>query len=182
LNSGIKRLSADTKPKLLWPEKLTDYDMVRQLFTEYAASLEFDLDFQDFNEEIKRLPGDYAPPDGCLILAVMDTAPVGCVALRRIDGRICEMKRLYTVPSIRGSGVGRVLVTTVIQAARNIGYEKMRLDTVPSMKSARYIYASVGFEEIKPYRYNPIEGATYMELDLSSKTVQQIDVKKVTHE
>ena len=147
--------------------------MVRQLFREYAASLEFDLDFQDFGEEMKRLPGDYAPPDGRLILAMINTEPVGCVALRRIDNRICEMKRLFTIPSIRGNGVGRFLVTAVIQVARNIRYEKMRLDTVPTMKPARHIYASVGFREIKPYRYNPIPGATYMELDLSQMAVQQ---------
>ena len=163
----------DARPKLYLPDNSADYDMVRQLFREYAASLEFDLDFQDFGEEMRHLPGDYAHPDGRLILALINTVPVGCVALRRIEDRICEMKRLYTIPSIRGKGVGRLLVTSVIQAARNIGYEKMRLDTVPSMKSARHIYASVGFREINPYRYNPIAGATYMELDLLPITFQR---------
>ena len=162
----------DARPTLYLPDKSTDYDMVRQLFREYAASLDFDLDFQDFGQEMKRLPGDYAPPDGRLILAIINTVPVGCVALRRIDAQICEMKRLYTIPSIRGNGVGLYLVTSIIQVARNIGYEKMRLDTVPSMKSARHIYASVGFKEIMPYRYNPIAGATYMELDLLSISIQ----------
>ena len=168
----------DARPKLYLPDKSTDYDIVRQLFREYAASLEFDLDFQDFGEEMNCLPGDYAPPDGRLLLAIINTVPVGCVALRRIDDRICEMKRLYTIPSIRGNGVGRFLVTAVIQVARNIGYEKMRLDTVPSMKSARHIYASVGFREIKPYRYNPIAGATYMELDLFPFAIRQFGAEK----
>jgi GNAT superfamily N-acetyltransferase len=147
--------------------------MARRLFMEYAASLDFGLDFQGFDEEMKRLPGEYAPPGGRLLLAIMGATPVGCVALRRIDDRICEMKRLYTIASIRGNGVGRFLVTTVIQSARNIGYEKMRLDTVPSMKSARHIYSSVGFKKIRPYRYNPVAGATYMELELMPPAIEQ---------
>lgn len=170
---------ADATPKLLRPEKLREFDMVRRLFNRYAASLDFDLDFQDFDDEMRRLPGDYAPPGGCLILAVLKKEPVGCVALRRIDDAICEMKRLYTVPSLRGTGVGRLLVESVIDAARNMGYNKMRLDTVPSMKSARRLYSSVGFEKIGPYRYNPIAGATYMELDIVPKSVQGSGVKEV---
>ena len=169
---------ADAKVKLYWPANKAGYDMARQLFKEYAASLDFDLDFQDFDEEMKRLPGDYAPPGGRLILSIMDATPVGCVALRKIDDYICEMKRLYTIPPIRGNGVGRFLVTNVIQIARNIGYVKMRLDTVPSMKFARHIYASLGFKEIKPYRYNPIAGAKYMELDLLPLDNQQFEAKR----
>lgn len=137
------------------------------LLKKYAASLDFDLDFQDFEDELRQLPGDYTAPDGCLILAVSRTDPVGCVALRRIEDGICEMKRLFTIPALRGNGVGRLLVESVIKSAREMGYEKMRLDTVPSMKSARRLYVSVGFKEIRPYRYNPIAGATYMELDLT---------------
>ena len=163
---------ADVRPRLLRPETAQDLDMARQLFREYAASLDFDLNFQDFDDELRRLPGDYVQPGGCLILAMLDAEPVGCVALRRISGRICEMKRLYITPTRRGTGVGRLLVETIIDSARQIGYEKMRLDTVPSMDTARCLYASVGFEEIEPYRYNPIDGATFMELDLSSISTQ----------
>jgi 8-oxo-dGTP pyrophosphatase MutT (NUDIX family)/GNAT superfamily N-acetyltransferase len=149
------------------PETESDLVIVRQLFREYAASLDFDLDFQGFDDELARLPGDYAPPGGCLFIAAADARPVGCVALRRINDRVCEMKRLYTRPFARGAGVGRSLVGAVIGAARQSGYEKMRLDTVPSMKNARHLYLSAGFKEIDPYRYNPISGAAFLELDLT---------------
>lgn len=155
------------------PETDSDWDIVRQLFREYAASLDFGLEFQGFEDELERLPGDYVPPDGCMILAVGDAGPIGCVALRRISGWICEMKRLYTRPSARGKGVGRSLVAAVIAAARGIGYEKMRLDTVPAMASARRLYAAFGFREIEAYRYNPIDGATFLELDLTQGSLPE---------
>lgn len=158
---------ADPRKRLLRPVTVQDLDNVRQLFREYADSLDFDLDFQDFENELRRLPGEYAPPEGRLIVAMKVDEMVGCVALRRITDRICEMKRLYTKPCVRGTGFGRRLVQAVIDAAYRIGYEKMRLDTVPSMQTASRLYASVGFEEIGPYRFNPISGATFMELDLT---------------
>jgi ribosomal protein S18 acetylase RimI-like enzyme len=161
--------------RLLRPVTARDIDNVRQLFREYADSLDFDLDFQDFEDEMRCLPGDYAPPIGRLIVAMKVDEMVGCVALRRITDRICEMKRLYTKPYVRGTGVGRCLVRAIIDAAHRIGYEKMRLDTVPSMQAARRLYASVGFEEIEPYRYNPIGGATFMELDLTRCSQQGED-------
>ena len=142
--------------------------IVRELFLEYATSLGFSLCFQDFDEELAELPGEYASPDGCLILAMEETNAVGCVALRKIDNGICEMKRLYVKSSSRGEGVGRKLVKAIIEEAEKIGYTKMRLDTVPAMKETIALYCSMGFYEIKPYRENPTVGALYMELDLKT--------------
>ena len=139
---------------------------VRALFTEYAESLEIDLCFQDFERELADLPGDYAPPSGRLLVAMEDSGLAGCVALRRIDEQDCEMKRLYVRPTYRGIGLGRKLAETVIAAARGAGYFKMRLDTLPSMQEAIKLYRSMGFGEIPSYRFNPIEGVKFMELDL----------------
>ena len=141
-------------------------DVVRALFLEYAQSLDFSLCFQAFDDELAQLPGEYAPPDGCLLLARIAADPLGCVALRPIDSSTCEMKRLYLRPAARGQGVGRALAVAVIAEARRIGYAAMRLDTVPSMKTAIALYQSLGFVEIPPYRHNPLPGAVFMELTL----------------
>jgi ribosomal protein S18 acetylase RimI-like enzyme len=139
---------------------------VRDLFEEYASSLCISLDFQDFDEELTKLPGVYSPPNGRLLIAYVKKHIVGCVALRKIDNSICEMKRLYVKPQYRGLKIGRSLTEKIIEHARQIGYSHMRLDTLPTMHEARSLYRSFGFVEIKPYRYNPIEGAVYMELKL----------------
>jgi putative acetyltransferase len=154
--------------ELIRAESNQQLKIVRQLFIEYATSLGFSLCFQDFDKELAELPGEYAPPNGSLILAVDETEPVGCVALRKITEGICEMKRLYVKPELRGKGLGKQLVKAVIDEAIKIGYTKMRLDTVPVMKEAISLYRSFGFYEIKPYRENPIEGALYMEMDLKT--------------
>jgi ribosomal protein S18 acetylase RimI-like enzyme len=139
--------------------------VVRTLFEEYAVALGVDLGFQDFERELAELPGDYAPPGGRLLLA-LDPEPVGCVALRPYEPGTCEMKRLYVRPEYRGTGLGRRLVEAIVAAGRDAGYERMRLDTMPSMEAARALYRSLGFVEIEAYRVNPVHGTTYFELAL----------------
>jgi putative acetyltransferase len=140
---------------------------IHDLFMEYARSLNFDLCFQDFNKELAELPGDYAPPRGRLLLARVSGAVAGCAALHPLDGATCEMKRLYVRPAFRGKRVGLALAQNIIAEAREIGYRRMRLDTVaPVMQEAVAMYRQFGFREIAPYRTNPIAGALYMELDL----------------
>ena len=139
----------------------------RELFLEYAQSLGFSLCFQNFDKELAGLPGDYAPPEGRLLLADYEGQLAGCVALHNLEPQVCEMKRLYLRPQFRGKGLGRVLAGRIIAEARQIGYQRMRLDTVePVMKDAVAMYRRIGFQEIAPYRANPIAGAMYMELQL----------------
>ena len=142
------------------------FEATRNLFLEYAHSLGFDLEFQDFSHELAALEEEYAPPRGCIFLAKDSGNIVGCVALRPFKDTICEMKRLYVIPANQGQGIGRLLAREVIAQARKVGYNKMRLDTIASMHAARALYGSLGFYRIEPYRYNPIEGTTYMELNL----------------
>jgi len=141
--------------------------MVRELFLEYSESLGVDLCFQGFAEELASLPGEYSRPEGRLLLMMDEQQAVGCLALRPIGHNVCEMKRLYLRPEYRGKGAGRTLIDTLIRAAREIGYERMRLDTLPSMTKAIAIYRSLGFKEIPPYRVNPVVGASFLELNLS---------------
>lgn len=144
-----------------------DIDQARQLFREYSAWLEIDLCFQNFEKELAGLPGEYAAPAGRLLLAYNDTQLVGCVALRSIDEGVCEMKRLFLREEFRGRGLGRQLIEAIIREAKQIGYQRMRLDTLPpKMNDAIGLYRSYGFKEIAPYYDNPVTGAMFMELDL----------------
>lgn len=144
-------------------------EQTKELIREYAQSLEFDLEFQDFEKELEDFPGQYTLPQGCLYVALDENQPIGCVALRDLGQGICEMKRLYVRPNSRGQKVGKLLAEVVIKAARDMGYDYMRLDTIPSMKQANMLYNALGFKQIAPYRFNPIEGATFFELNLNEK-------------
>lgn len=144
--------------------------LVREIMREYAASLKIDLCFQEFDNELARLPGKYAPPAGTLLLAYVLKEPAGCIALQPLPEvdypNACEMKRLYVRPRARGVGLGRVLAERLVDTARVMGYETMLLDTLNEMEAARGLYGSLGFEEIPPYYYNPIPGAHYLKVDL----------------
>ena len=142
---------------------------VRELFLEYANSLNFNFCFQSFEKELACLPGDYVFPEGMLLLVLADEQPAGCVALHKLEEGICEMKRLYVRPQFRGTGLGSQLVHSVINSAVTLDYLRMRLDTVAAeMQDAVRMYRRLGFVEIAPYRENPMPSALYMELDLKS--------------
>ena len=149
-----------------------DPDDARALFREYQAELGVDLCFQDFDRELAGLPGEYGPPGGALLAATVDGELAGCVALRRLGDGVCEMKRLYVRPAFRGRRVGRALAEAAIAAARERGYARMRLDTLPSMAEASGLYHSLGFTEIAPYYRNPVPGARFLELELGERAAR----------
>ena len=139
----------------------------RTLFEEYAAELNISLCFQNFAEELAGLPGKYAPPSGGLLLAEFDGRLAGCVALRKIEDGVCEMKRLFVRQEFRGYSIGRRLAEAIIVEARQIGYRVMRLDTLKKLKAALALYDSLGFQPTKPYYENPTEDVVYLELKLA---------------
>jgi ribosomal protein S18 acetylase RimI-like enzyme len=165
-NIGLegKTASRFAAMKFVQAESPDEIEIVRGLFREYQTGLGVDLCFQDFDQEVAGLPGDYAPPTGRLLLAIDDQRVAGCIALRSRGNGDCEMKRLYVRPEFRGQGLGRELVTAILNAAREIGYQRMLLDTLPGkMDEAIALYRSFGFREIAPYYYNPVAGALFME-------------------
>lgn len=139
---------------------------IKELFAEYTDMLGVDLSFQDYDKEINTLPGKYALPGGRLYIALCDHALAGCIALRPMDEKCCEMKRLFVRPQYRGLKIGKLLIDTIIAEAQSMQYEYMVLDTLASMEKALSIYKRLGFQEIEPYYHNPIQGAVYLRLDL----------------
>jgi putative acetyltransferase len=155
------------------PRDAADIDAIAGLFREYAGSLGFSLDYQDFETELTGLPGKYAPPEGALLLATVDGAAAGAVALRQLEPGICEMKRLYVRPDYRGErlqdgqSIGRALAHRIVEVGRAAGYRRLRLDTIGDrMEAAIKLYRSMGFTEIAPYYPSPVAGTVYMELVL----------------
>ena len=140
-----------------------DVELVRILFREYADSLGVDLGYQDFDTELRDLPGDYAPPAGLLLLAWNGAHAAGCVGVRRLEDGVAEMKRLYVRPPARGLGLGRSLAEAALEFARRLGYERMRLDTLPQMGRAQELYRQLGFVAIDAYRFSPVAGTVFME-------------------
>jgi GNAT superfamily N-acetyltransferase len=138
----------------------------KEILMEYEDAIGVDLCFQNFQEEVKNLPGKYAPPEGAFLLAFIDGQLAGCVALRKNLDKICEMKRLYVRKDFRKHKIGLLLVKAVIEEAKKLGYDKLRLDTLPTMQAAQRIYEEFGFQDIEPYIYHPMEGTRYMELQL----------------
>lgn len=148
-------------------ETATDMNAIRELFQEYANLLAEDFCLDGLEEELAGLPGEYAPPRGALLAAVTGGVPVGCVALRRLEPGVCEMKRMYVRPEERGGGLGRRLAEGIIAEARRLGYHTMRLDTLPHrLPVAVALYRSLGFVDIAPYNANPVPGVLHMELPL----------------
>lgn len=155
---------------LITPTTAAQLQATRLIFEEYAAQLGIDLCFQNFDAELASLPGDYAVPQGALLLALVGGEIAGCCAMRPLDSAdyadACEMKRLYVRQTFRGLGLGRQLAQAVMDAARMTGYRHLLLDTLSGMESARALYADLGFEEVPPYYHNPLPGARYLRVDL----------------
>lgn len=148
------------------PATPEEMNPVRDLLREYQRLIGVDLCFQGFEAELAALPGDYAPPSGRLLLAKSGGDLCGCIALRKLSDSSCEMKRLFVRTAFQGKGIGQQLASALIEEARAMGYRKMRLDTLPTMKEATRLYGALGFRPIPPYNANPVEGAAFFEKDL----------------
>jgi putative acetyltransferase len=163
-------LPSTEEPTLETPGTPEALEAVRHLFQEYADQLGVDLCFQNFTQELRELPGEYAAPRGALLVARVGGALAGCCALRPLDTadypNAAEMKRLFVRPAYRGLGVGRLLAEGTLDAARQSGYDCVLLDTLDDMEAARALYEELGFEEVPPYYFNPIAGAHYLKATL----------------
>jgi GNAT superfamily N-acetyltransferase len=152
--------------RLLQATTPREWDEAQRLVREYAASLNVDLSFQNFDHELQHFTTEYAPPTGAFILAEDADQYAACIGLRQFSAGIGEIKRLYVVPAARGLGLGRLLVERIIVVAREAGYSSLLLDTLPFMKEAQSLYVALGFEPTAPYRYNPVAGSAFLRLDL----------------
>jgi putative acetyltransferase len=162
-----------TKINIVRAQSPHQIDEVRRLFREYEQFLGVDLCFQSFEEELAGLPGLYGPPDGMLLMAMDGRQPIGCVALRKVEDGVCEMKRLYLKAQYRGLGLGQRLAERIVSEAAALGYRVMRLDTLDRLKEAMGLYESLGFRRREPYYGNPLPGVVYWELDLDRKRKHQ---------
>lgn len=161
-----QRTGNEVSIELVQSESAAQWAVARRLVEEYAASLRLDLGFQNFDSEVNNLASEYRPPEGAFLLAEHSSGFLGCVALRRFSAGVCEMKRLYVVPAGRGHGLGRTLAEGIIAQGRRLGYQRMLLDTLEFMKEAHTLYVSLGFRQTSAYRFNPIPGSSFLELQL----------------
>lgn len=168
----LRVLSADDRAEL---------EYVRQFFRNYLGWLGVNLDYQNFGEEMASLPGAYAAPAGRLFLAEVDGKPAGCVGIRPFTDGVCEMKRLYVVPELRGMGVGRELALAGIKTAKTLGYRKVLLDTLPAMRIAVKLYRELGFKEAPAYYQTPVEGAMFLSLDLENWNETDVHNENLFH-
>jgi carbonic anhydrase len=158
-----------------------EFEQVRQFFRNYAAWLGVDLSFQNFDEEMASLPGRYSAPEGRLFYATVDGKGAGCVGVRKYSEGVCELKRLYVEPRFRGLGIGRDLALAGIRAARQIGYRKIMLDTLPAMRIAVKLYRELGFDEAPAYYQTPVEGTQFLALDLENWSEDAINNRSLHH-
>lgn len=161
------KMQVESKTEIVTVTSAGQFEQARLLFQEYADNLGVDLCFQGFDEELANLETIYTPTDGSLLLAFYDKQIVGCVAVRKLEAGVCEMKRLFVKPQFQGFRIGKNLIVSIIEKSRRLGYERMRLDTLPEMAKAQKLYSSFGFEKIPAYRYNPDPQTIFMELNLS---------------
>ena len=152
--------------QIIQPTSNHELNKIRMLLLEYAEMRNFDIALGDYESELEELPGIYAKPKGCLLLAYLNDQPAGCVAFREFGDDVCEMKRLFVSVNFRGNNIGSSLVDRLITEARNAGYRQMLLDTHPWMDSAQSLYTGMGFVECDPYHYNPTSGIRFFRLEL----------------
>lgn len=169
-------MRVESKMEIVTATSAEQFEQARRLVKEYADSLNVDLCFQNFDEELINLETIYSPPGGSLLLAFYDKQIAGCVAVRKLEADACEMKRLFVKSVFQGFGIGKNLVIAVIEKARQLGYERMRLDTLPSMAKAQKLYSSFGFKKIPAYRYNPDPQTVFMELNLTKNAGRKLKI------
>lgn len=146
-----------------------DYVLARELFVEYASTLGVDLAFQNFSNELENISAEYGPPARCIYFVyTLDGFAIGCFAIRKFEDSICELKRMYLRRDFQGKGIGKLMLRKAMAVAKELGYKHMRLDTLPTMESAIRLYNAIGFYEILPYRFNPVAGTKYFEIELAS--------------
>ena len=167
--------------RILTAADTRELEQVRQFFRNYAGWLGVDLCFQNFDAEMASLPGAYAAPQGRLFLAEVDGGAAGCVGVRPLSDGVCELKRLYVEPAYRARGVGRTLIMAAIRAAREIGYRKIMLDTLPNMRMALKLYRELGFRRAPAYYATPVEGTQFLALDLENWSEEEVSHENLFH-